>query len=371
MAPPDTRRTPLADKIARLIRTTGPITVADYFDLCLSDPEHGYYRTRDPFGQAGDFITAPEITQLFGEMIGLFLVDIWRRQGLRRPVRLVEIGPGRGTLMRDVLRVVVKLAPEMTSALTVHLVETSAPLTEAQRSTLAASGTSCEWHATIDEVPQGYTLLVANEFFDALPVHQFVKALGAFRERVVALDDEDALTFIPGPATADPALLPADADAQPDGTIFEIAPAREAVMRAIAGRMATNGGAAVIVDYGHLVTGYGDTLQAVKGHRFDDPLAHPGEADLTSHVDFEALACAARTAGAHVAALMAQGDFLVSLGLLERAGRFGAGKSEAEQEAIRVAVERIAGVGAGNMGELFKVMVVTGRSDTSPAARTD
>jgi SAM-dependent MidA family methyltransferase len=370
MSAAPSRRTPLAERIASLIEATGPIGIADYFSICLSDPEHGYYMRREPFGRGGDFVTAPEVTQLFGEMIGIFLVDRWARSGRQAPVRLIEIGPGRGTLMSDALRVVARLAPDMKAATSVHLVETSPRLAAAQRATLAASGFACSWHDTLEAVPAGHALIVANELFDALPLRQFVKLGADFRERVVALDATGNLVFSAGARRIDPAMLPADADRQPEGTIFETAPAREAVMRLIAERLTASGGMATIIDYGHTVSGYGDTLQALKDHAFDDPLAHPGEADLTSHVDFEALAGTAKAAGATVAALTHQGDFLLGLGLVERAGRLGTGKSAAEQDAIRAAVERIAGTGPGNMGELFKVLVVTDGGNRAGHAMT-
>lgn len=352
--------TPLASKIAGLIAASGPISVSDYMTLCLADPEHGYYQTREPFGTSGDFITAPEVTQLFGEMIGIFIVHAWQAAGEPPAPRLVEFGPGRGTLMQDMLRVVSRLAPRLFETMTVHLVETSPRLAAIQAETLAETGVQPRWHGRIEDVPAGHLLLVANELFDALPVRQFVMVEGQFRERVVQLSPSGELAFGIGPGRIDPASLPEDAAAQPGGTVFELAPAREAVMQVIAERLVASGGTALAIDYGHFVTGYGDTLQALWQGRPDDPLAHPGEADLTSHVDFASLIASAKAVDAPVAGLAHQGDFLLGLGLLERAGRLGSGKSAAEQAAIRTAVERIAGEGEGRMGELFKVLAVTG-----------
>jgi SAM-dependent MidA family methyltransferase len=352
--------TPLASKIASLIAASGPISVSEFMTLCLADPQFGYYRTREPFGVSGDFITAPEVTQLFGEMIGIFIVHCWQVAGEPPSPRLVEFGPGRGTLMKDMLRVIRRLAPRLFETMTVHLVETSPRLAAIQAETLAESGVQPKWHGRIEDVPPGHLLLVANELFDALPVRQFIMADGKFRERVVQLSPSGELAFGIGPGRIDPTSLPDDAAAQPEGTIFERAPAREAVMQVIAERLVAGGGTALAIDYGHFVTGYGDTLQALWQGRPDDPLAHPGEADLTSHVDFASLAATVKAAGAHVAGLAYQGDFLLGLGLLERAGRLGSGKSAAEQAAIRTAVERIAGEGEGRMGELFKVLAVTG-----------
>lgn len=362
--------TPLAEKIRNIVRLNGPISVTDYFALCLADPEYGYYKTRDPFGRAGDFVTAPEVSQLFGEMLGIFLVHAWQRHGSPEQTRLVEIGPGRGTMMADMLRVVARLAPELYTGMSVHLVETSERLRGLQRETLQAHEGRVSWHESFDEVPEGFTLIAANELFDAIPIRQFVKTATGFRERLVGLDADDRLAFVAGPAGIDPDLLPETASPPPDGTIFEVAPARAAVMQAISERLRTFGGTALVIDYGHTVTGYGDTLQAVLKHEYDPPLAHPGEADLTSHVDFESLAAVAAASGLHINGCVPQGDFLLGLGILERAGALGRGKDLIAQEEITAAVERLAGSGEGRMGELFKVLVVSSPEvDLSPFRR--
>lgn len=352
--------TPLAEKIKAIIRAQGPISVTDYFALCLADPEYGYYRTRDPFGRGGDFVTAPEVSQLFGEMFGIFLVHAWEKH-LRptRNVRIAEIGPGRGTMMSDMLRVVKKLAPALYDSATIHLVETSAVLREVQARTLDGHVGKVTWHDGFDEVPAGFLLLAANEFFDAVPIRQFVKTQAGFRERLVALNGEDELTFVAGAGGIDPALLPLDHQAAALGSIAEVAPARAAIMQMLSDRLFNSGGTAVIIDYGHLASGLGDTLQAVLSHRFDPVLAHPGEADLTSHVDFSVLADVARARSIAVNGMMGQGEFLLRLGLLERAGTLGRGASPDQQAAIRAAVERLAGDGEGQMGALFKVMAVS------------
>ncbi|HEX5935072.1 MAG TPA: class I SAM-dependent methyltransferase [Pseudorhizobium sp.] len=351
--------TPLSQKIKALIRAAGPISVTDYFSMCLADPEHGYYRTREPFGSAGDFITAPEISQLFGEMIGVFMVHAWQRHGSPAEVQLVEIGPGRGTMMADMLRVIRKLAPPLFDAMNIHLVETSDRLRGIQRVTLEAYSTKVTWHDSFEKVPEGLTLIAANELFDAIPIRQFVKTPTGFRERLVGLDAAGQLSFAAGVATLDPQLLPQAGASVPDGTIFELAPARQAVMLAICERLARFGGTALVIDYGHMVSGFGDTLQAVRAHDFDPPLAHPGEADLTSHVDFEDLARVAVAAGLHLNGGLRQGDFLLGLGLAERASALAKGKEPAERKLIEAAVDRLAGEGAGKMGELFKVIAVS------------
>tara|TARA_R110002020_G_scaffold16307_17_gene57686 strand:- start:6615 stop:7742 length:1128 start_codon:yes stop_codon:yes gene_type:complete len=352
--------TPLAHKIVRLIEQTGPLRISDYFALCLADPEHGYYHNREPFGRSGDFITAPEVSQLFGEMIGIFLIHAWQAQGAPSKVRIVEIGPGRGTLMSDALRVIARLAPELYSDATFHMVETSERLRNVQRQTLVRIKERLSWHSAFEEIPEGFTLMVANELFDAIPIHQFVKTRDGFRERVVGLDSAGSLSFGLGPGDFDPSLLPVEEGRVPEGEIFELSPARTAVMQAVAEKLVRDGGTALTIDYGHLITGFGDTLQAVYRHEYDPPLAHPGEADLTSHVDFEALAEAAQAAGAHVHRPLTQGDFLAGLGIVERAGALGSGRDALTQAAIRDAVNRLAGEGEGRMGALFKVLAISG-----------
>jgi SAM-dependent MidA family methyltransferase len=261
--------TALGEKIKAIIQANGPITVTDFFSLCLADPEHGYYRTREPFGRSGDFVTAPEVSQLFGEMIGVFIVHAWQRHGTPAAVRLVEIGPGRGTMMADMLRVVARLAPPLFENMTVHLVETSDRLREVQQATLAQYDGKIAWHQGFDEVPPGFTLIAANELFDAIPIRQFVKTPTGFRERMVGLDADNELAFGPGIAGIDPDLLPEPAHNVPAGTLFEISPARQSVMIAICERLKAFGGTALAIDYGHFVTGFGDTLQAVRMHEFD------------------------------------------------------------------------------------------------------
>lgn len=350
--------TALGEKIKAIIRNNGPVSITDYFSLCLADPQHGYYKTREPFGRLGDFVTAPEISQLFGEMIGIFMVHAWQRHGTPADVRLVEIGPGRGTMMADMLRVIAKLAPSLHAGMSVHLVETSERLQGFQRQTLAEHGDTISWHSDFGEVPAGFTLLAANELFDAIPIRQFVRTANGFRERMVGLDTDDALTFAAGVASLDPELLP-KGSMPPIGTIFEIAPARQAVMTTICDRLLAHGGTALAIDYGHMATGFGDTLQAVRMHEYDPPLGHPGEADLTSHVDFQHLAETALASGLHINGCSHQGDFLLGLGLLERAASLGRDRDAVTQDGIRTAVERLAGAGEGKMGELFKVLAVS------------
>lgn len=352
--------TPLAARIRNIIAVNGPISVTDYFALCLADPDFGYYKTRDPFGRGGDFVTAPEISQLFGEMIGIFLVQAWQKHlRPRRNLRLTEIGPGRGTMMADILRVISRLEPDLLSAASIHLVETSPALRTVQAKTLSTHADKITWHDSFDEIPSGFTLLVANEFFDAVPIRQFVKTANGFRERLVTTDERGELAFTTGAGTVDPALLPPGSRDAPIGTIAEVAPARLAIMQMLADRLFNGGGTALVIDYGFTEPGFGDTLQAIKDHAFDPPLAHPGEADLTSHADFASLRDVARDRSIFVNGTMTQGDFLLGLGLLERAGNLGSTADADQRMAIQAAVDRLAGSGAGQMGSLFKVMAVS------------
>jgi SAM-dependent MidA family methyltransferase len=340
---------PLLAKLRRLIRTNGPMSVAQYMAHCLGDPEHGYYATRDPFGAAGDFVTAPEVSQMFGEIVGAWLIEVWQRLGAPAPVRLIELGPGRGTLMADVLRVAAH-APDFLRAASIHLVETSSTLKQRQAQTLAASGAEPSWHASLHGVPAGPMLLVANEFFDALPIRQYMR-LDVWRERVIGLDARQRLVFGIGPGVLD------DAPEAAQGSIFEIRPAAEALIAEIAERIGAERGAALIIDYGHAETALGETLQALRGHAFADPLAEPGQADLTAHVDFAALAREAERLGAATHGPIAQGKFLTALGLIERAGLLGAEADAATRKALRAAVERLAG--PDEMGTHFKVLALT------------
>jgi len=348
------------DRIRRLIEAAGPLPVSDYMALCLFDPEGGYYTTREPFGAAGDFITAPEVSQMFGEIIGAWLIHAWHQLGCPAPFVLAEMGPGRGTLMRDILRTA-RLDPAFLAAARIHLVEASDRLAAVQRGTLADAPAQCTWDAGLDPLPRLPLLFVANELFDAVPVRQIVRTAEDWCERRVGIGADGELAFVPGQAVGDLSLLPPGSEDQPEGAIFEYAPAREAIAAQLGERLAQSGGAALLIDYGHLHSGFADTLQAVRAHRHVPVFAEPGSADLTSHVDFEALANAAEAAGANPLPALTQGAFLLALGLVERAGALGRGKDGTTQDAIRTAAERLAGTGENGMGELFKVLCLTGK----------
>lgn len=355
----------LGDRIAGLIRATGPISVAEYMAICLLDPDDGYYTTREPFGTKGDFVTAPEISQMFGELVAVWLVQAWRSAGSPLPATVAEIGPGRGTLMKDLARTIRRIAPDLAASADFALIEASPRLMEIQRQTLVESGPAFTWHAAPDTLADQPLFIVGNEIFDALPFRQFVRQQDRWLERAIGLH-ESGFQFGIGAATLSPSELPPQAATAPDGTIFEIAPAREALAATLSGHIARHGGAGIFFDYGHLAPGFGDTFQALRNHRSEDVFANPGEADLTSHVDFAALATVARAHGLEVPA-MTQGEFLLAMGLLERAGSLGQHADEAARDGIRAAVERLAG--PDQMGDLFKVLAILPRGNGVPPFR--
>lgn len=347
----------LKDRIVELIRAEGPLSIADYMAICLYDPRQGYYTTRNPFGRDGDFTTAPEVSQMFGELIGAWIVTAWRALGRPEPAIVAEIGPGRGTLMKDVSRTIARLAPELHASADFRLIEVSPRLTEMQAATLRDVPGRFAWHADLDELPRLPLFIVGNELFDAVPLRQYVRIPQGWRELCVTVDGE-SLAFAAGASSLDDALLPEGADQASGGAIVEIAPARSALMHKIATKIVRDGGAGLFLDYGYLQPVVGDSFQALSRHSYADPLADPGKADLTTHVDFAALAATARGLGLD-AQLSTQGEFLLRMGLLERAGRLGANADEAGRERISDAVERLAG--PDQMGELFKVIAVAPR----------
>jgi NADH dehydrogenase [ubiquinone] 1 alpha subcomplex assembly factor 7 len=355
---------PLGELLARRIRIHGPLTVADFMAEALGHPDYGYYRTHDPLGRRGDFITAPEVSQIFGELIGLWCADLWERAGRPSPSLLVELGPGRGTLMADALRAT-RVMPGFADAMRLHLVETSAVLREAQLRALSAYGPV--WHDSIASLPPGPAFIIGNEFLDALPIRQFVRSAAGWREKLVGLSAEsDDLAFALAPhATPAVALIPAELAHAPEGSVSEVSPGALAVVDALATRLVAEGGAALFVDYGYYPRAAGDTLQAVRRHQRHDILAAPGEADLTAHVDFTAIAETARHAGAKVWGPTTQRDFLLLLGLAARAERLAAKANPTQAADIGAACHRL--VAPGEMGTLFKVLAMTGGNVPEPA----
>ncbi|HVI98260.1 MAG TPA: SAM-dependent methyltransferase [Sphingomonas sp.] len=340
----------LPDRLARAITLAGPMPLSRFMGAANAQ----YYATRDPLGTSGDFVTAPEVSQMFGELLGLALADVWQRAG-RPDAAYVEIGPGRGTLAADALRAMgsAGLAPA------VHLVETSPVLRAAQKERLP----DATWHDDLSTLPDDRPLLVvANEFFDALPIRQLVRAGAYWHERLVACQDT---LFLPiaGPPLPD-AVIPEHLRDAPHGAVLETSPAAVAVMRDLAARLAKQGGAALVIDYGYDGPALGDTLQAVRGHAYVNPFEAPGEHDLTAHVDFGTLGAAARATGAAVHGPVEQGQFLTALGIGARASALAA---SAPDRAASIHADHDRLVAPDQMGALFKVLGLTGADWPAPA----
>jgi NADH dehydrogenase [ubiquinone] 1 alpha subcomplex assembly factor 7 len=346
------QQSPLEAEIRRRITTAGPMPVAEYMALCLFDRDHGYYTTRDPFGARGDFITAPEVSQMFGELIGLWASTVWKQMGAPENVRLIELGPGRGTLMNDALRAV-QIVPDFRSAIVVHLVEASPLLQAQQEKVLEGVGVPVFWHATLQDVPKGASIIFANEFFDALPVNQAIKTDRGWHERRVQIDSADQLAFTiaPEPIPYFQTLLPPSMHAARAGAIFEWR--SDTLAMEMGRRIADDRGAALVIDYGHTQTGFGETLQAVGQHAYADPMHAPGNLDLTAHVDFQSLARAAEAMGAVGFGPIEQSQFLRRLGIEQRAAALKANAARAAE--IDQALARLIGYERTAMGELFKV----------------
>lgn len=341
-------------EIRRLIAAAGPMPVAQYVSLCLTHPVHGYYVTRDPFGASGDFTTAPEVSQMFGELVGLWAAAAWKMMGSPDNVRLIELGPGRGTMMRDALRAM-HVAPSFRKAIVVHLVEISPALEKVQRETLTKTGALINWHRSLPEVPAGPAIILANEFIDALPVHQMIRQTDGWHERVVALNAAGNFVFGASnhPVANFERTLPKKVRAAPVGSIYEW---RSDNVAFEIGRRVRDNGVALIVDYGHNQSDVGDTLQAVGQHAFVDALSAPGSVDITAHVDFEALGIAAESMGAAVHGPIDQSDFLARLGIEARADALKAAALPDKKLEIEEAVRRLTLGGRTGMGRLFKAM---------------
>lgn len=355
----------LAQHLARRICAAGPLTVDAFMSAVLTHPRHGYYVARQPFGRDGDFITSPEVSQMFGELLGVWCAHTWDVMGRPPLVRLAELGPGRGTLMSDLLRAAASQAG-FRAAAKVHLVELSQTLAHTQRMALAGSGYDVTWHTSFAEVPEGPLLLVANELFDALPVRQFVRTVAGWRERLVDADDRGGFQFVvaaaPGPGFA---LLPPEVRDAPVGAVAEVSPGAIALVSNIAARVAKDGGAALIIDYGSGEFGARDTLQGVARHKPHPVLENPGIADICAHVDFAVLRRAAEESGAKVWGPVTQGAFLHQLGIGPRAARLSAKATSAQKAEIESALARL--IGPEGMGGLFKVLCVAHPGHPAPA----
>jgi NADH dehydrogenase [ubiquinone] 1 alpha subcomplex assembly factor 7 len=386
---------PLGQRIARLIEAQGPISIAQFMTIALHDPQSGYYATRDPFGRQGDFITAPEVSQMFGEMLGLWIAQCWHDQG-KPEARLVELGPGRGTLMSDALRVIRQLMPEFLRRVEIVLVEASPTLRHIQSETLSTFAQATPPHPALsplggegknertslapaggegvvqlgwceqfdDTLADKPLFLLANEFFDALPVRQFVKTERGWCERMVVARD-GALDFALSPEAIPNAALPPNRDGAPMGAFYETSPSSTAIAQQIAEIIARKGGAALIVDYGYdSAAGFGETLQAIAGHKYASVLEAAGDADISAHVDFAALAQAARDAGAAPFGPVPQGEFLEALGIVQRAATLARGKLGSNPE-IDAQLERL--ILPDQMGTLFKALAIMPHSARTPA----
>lgn len=351
--------TALGDEIRTIIEAEGPISVERYMLLCLQHPRHGYYTTRQAIGRAGDFITAPEVGQMFGELIGLWAAQVWMAMGAPHVLRLVELGPGRGTLMADALRAT-RIVPGFLEAAWVDLVETSPRLEAEQRARLDGAAKHCAWHRAIEDVPEGPAIVIANEFFDALPVRHYLRGAEGWHERVIGLDGQQALCF---GAAREPIEVKAASGAP--GAILEVGHAAIGMMSELAGRVAKLGGAVLICDYGYAATTLGETFQAMRDHGYADVLEAPGETDLTVHVDFAALARSAEAAGATVHGPIAQGTFLERLGIAERAAALRRGANAAQAGALDAALARFTAPDS-TMATLFKAMAVTPKGAPAP-----
>ncbi len=354
--------TPLEHIIKQEIAGSGPMSVERYMTLCLSDPDHGYYIKQDPFGRAGDFITAPETSQMFGELIGVWCVDLVQRSHALSALNLIELGPGRGTLLCDLVRAGRTSSPAFADA--IHLVEQSPALRRVQRETLKDAGLDARWHKGLDSIPRGAFIAIANEFFDALPIRQYQQTASGWRQRAIGLDSNGVLAFTTGDEPVSESAIPPGLRDQPQGAIVECCPGAQAIVAQLADRMRSHPGIALIIDYGPRRSGAGDTLQAVARHARTPVLQAPGDADLTAHVDFSALAALARQKGAAVYGPCTQRAFLLALGLEARASRLARSAGRTQARLITAAVERLAGVRA--MGHLFKVMMIASKSMPVP-----
>lgn len=344
----------LSTHLKALIDANGPLTVADYMREVLLHPDHGYYTTRAPFGVAGDFITAPEISQIFGELIGMWCAAVWQQSGSPPTVALIEFGPGRGTLMADILRAA-RIVAGFSKAINVHLIEASPRLRALQRETL--SGIEVTWHDTAATLPDQQSLILGNEFFDALPIRQLIHLGGAWQERCIRWNEEkDILRWTNRPAPAELTKLVPNTLAAVEGDIFEINEDGRMIAEQIARHIARCGGAGLFLDYGHGKSAFGDTFQAVRHHQYSDVFEKPGAADLTAHVDFEALLDAAASGGCSRFGTVTQGQFLSALGIQARLQALVKKASQTQSAALQSGVRRL--IEPTEMGTLFKAVAL-------------
>ena len=358
---------PLEAYIKRLIKEMGPIPVSQYMSLVLGHPTYGYYQRQNPVGAEGDFITSPEISQVFGEICGMYLASMWQQIGRPSQTRLVELGPGRGTLISDILRAA-SFVPNFLKSLSIHLVETSRALRTQQENLLKKKFGEIEvnWHLRIDQIPEGPVLFVANEFFDALPADQFVKTPTGWSLRCVGLSKSEELTFSERQLDQNFEFnIPFSiGEAAKIGDIYEICFPAHQVIKELSKRIGENGIGALVIDYGHIQAGLGDTLQAVSSHKYADPLIFPGDSDLTTHVDFSALHRIADLESTRVSGPINQGSFLESMGIIERTMIIARNMPPNLSKDFVTATKRL--TEPKGMGSLFKVMVITNSQQPAP-----
>jgi NADH dehydrogenase [ubiquinone] 1 alpha subcomplex assembly factor 7 len=359
---------PISRKIARRIGVEGPLSVAAFMAMALHDPEDGYYARRSPIGARGDFVTAPEISQIFGELIGLWCALMWQRLGEPDPIILAELGPGRGVLIEDLLRVAAAI-PTFRRALRLHLVEAS-PILRAEQETRLA-GLRPVWVSRFEDLPEGPMLLVANEFLDALPIRQFVRGQAQWSERMVGLDDDNRLVFVDGPESPAASLFIPEAlrAGTPQGTMVEICPAALALAAGLGARFIRRPGAALFVDYGYFPSTPGPTLRALRRHSPVSVLAAPGTADLSADVDFAAFAEAAHRGGAASWGPVPQRRLLTALGAVPRAAILRARATSRQRQALDEGVRRL--LDPDQMGTLFQAVALTSPGMPPPGFEAD
>ena len=357
---------PLAVKLKARIKRQGPITLHDYMEAVLTDPEFGYYIVRDPFGTGGDFITAPDVCQIFGELLGLWCVHVWAELGQPKDCKLVELGPGRGALMSDALRAA-SLVPEFLNSVEVHFVETSPALRAEQeqriRSEAREHGREIPklfWHDRLEDVPQGPTFLLANEFLDALPIRQYQFNKGQWFERMIGVDKTGSFSYLlADEPCSQPDLLPSVRSKPVEGDFVETRPASKMVIEEMGNRARTHPFAGLIIDYGYGEVAYGDSFQAIKNHQFTDPLSDPGLADVTAHVDFSSLLQTAKKIGLASDGPITQREFLICLGVRERAAQLMQSQENMiSAQQFMTGLQRL--IDPDQMGTLFKVAAITG-----------
>ncbi len=358
--------TPVAIKLKARIEQTGPLTLHDYMATCLGDPEFGYYITHQPFGTKGDFITAPDVCQIFGELLGLWCVHVWEELGQPGKCKLIELGPGRGALMSDALRAA-SLVPKFLQSIEVHFVETSKALRAQQEQLIKAQAKEhgrqlpqLFWHDELSDIPPGPSFLLANEFLDALPIRQYQFKHGAWYERLVGLDETGAFTYMladqPGNDPDGLSLMP---NAPVDGDLLETRPATKRLLKQIAKRASAHPFNGLLIDYGYNIRAFGDSFQAIKNHQFADPLRDQGFADLTAHVDFSSLVQTIIGLDLKVAGPVTQRDFLIALGARERAAQLmQAQENMIDAQQFMTGLQRL--IEPDQMGSLFKVVGLYG-----------